>query len=320
MLKPPRSVGAAMLIAVLAVGTQTSGSALAAGGGGRWSAPQKVTANGVLFYVSCPTSTFCVSPSLQGPVYVYSSGRWSAEQPKGRLAAVSCGSASSCVALELSGKAVVLDGRHWSDPVGVFPGYARTGCQHLRANVGHGLAPRGRMADAETEPTGVVVSYDAGHWSKPINVLPPSTGAFMSCPAIGRCMMLSATGRVAFYNSGGWTERLPINAGSFHPTVLTCGTPTFCVVGSNSSQTVFTYDGKGWPRTQLSDSFVAGPSCTGLLFCLAVGTMGDYFTYKVHWSDEGQLEHHQQCRRTSWLVVLFATLVHARRCPVPADS
>ena len=38
---------------------------------------------------------------------------------------------------------------------------------------------------------------------------------------------------------------------------------------------------------------MAGPSCTGSLFCLAVGTMGDYFTYKVHWSDEGQLEHHQ---------------------------
>ena len=155
-------------------------------------APQKVTANGVLFYVSCPTSTFCVSPSLQGPVYVYSSGRWSAEQPRG--VSRPC-PAALCLhgALELSGKAVVLDGRHWSDPVGVFPGNHALAAKSPRQTWGTVSCPVAGWCML-TEPTGVVVSYDAGHWSKPINCLPPSTGAFMSCPAIGRCMMSSATG------------------------------------------------------------------------------------------------------------------------------
>jgi hypothetical protein len=213
--------------------------------------------------VSCPTARFCVAVDDQGNALRFVNGVWSKPQSlqASALTGVSCTAPDFCVAVGVNDDAYVLRGAAWSPapPIGHegAGGADSSGTSGLSAVscVGTTFCMAGDVA-------GRVWTFDGRRWTRPRRIEP--RGAYL-------------------------TDR---QAGTAGISGLSCATPTFCVAVTVGGRALI-FDGKSWSTPSalepaqsvssdryLSHSALAGVSCPGPGFCVAVDPTGNVVTLR----------------------------------------
>ena len=153
--------------------------------GTSWSSPTDLDDSGTLSSVSCVSTAFCVASAIDGNVWRYQSGTWSAaHRVADQLDGVSCASVSFCVAV-LDGLAYNFNGSTWTATTSAAQGYK---FEHVScASASFCLA---------ADPNGNAQTWNGTAWSGLIALDPGHPIASESCPTASFCALLDFDGAV----------------------------------------------------------------------------------------------------------------------------
>ena len=286
--------------------------------GTSWSAPVRIESgpyldDGYDIHLSCVSSSFCLAVDTNGNAFAWDGTSWSPAAAVGLDAVtVSCASPTFCMATA-GGQATVFSGSSWSAPV-----YVSTADQIESVS-----CPSDTFCLA-VSAVGIAYTYTSAGWDTGTSFDVPFPGVQVSCASPTLCAAVDANGHALIYN-GTWSPLTTLNAsqpmnsvscplgssfcmalsdGSYYtydgttwsaatpldpgkPSVLSCASPTYCMVTDGS--TVFVLTGISWASSPAPNAPVHGftysISCPTPSFCLAVDWSGAYLTYNgTTWS------------------------------------
>lgn len=189
---------------------------------------------------------------------------------------MSCAPGTTFCAATLSGTGAAVNnfsgvlmfyGSGWSAPMPLGSGLGPISC------------PTSNFC-AAIDNEGNAFTYSGGNWSGPISVLSVSSSNYVdgvSCPTATFCVATTigypGYSEADYFNGTSWSG--PQSTGVYGIQSPSCGTPTFCMAGSQGGVAV--YDGTSW-TVQPSSISGQGLSCVSAVFCMGQTTSG-YATY-----------------------------------------
>ncbi len=280
--------------------------------GTKWSAPVRIETgpyldDGYDIHLSCVSASFCLAVDTSGNAFTYDGTSWSPAESIGLDAAtVSCASPTFCMAAA-EGQATVFNGSSWSTPVTVS----------AADQIVSVSCPSDSFCMA-VSAVGIAYTYTSGGWDTGTSFDTPLEGVQVSCASPTLCAAVDASGNALLYNGGSWSAPahlssesmdsvscppgtsfcMALSDGSYYttsgttwsgatsfdpgkPSVLSCGSATYCMITAGS--TVFVLN-----NTSVTSSPVPGGplhgftysiSCPTASFCIAVDWSGAYLTY-----------------------------------------
>ncbi|MCW2494460.1 hypothetical protein [Jatrophihabitans sp.] len=231
--------------------------------------PQVVSATR-LSAVSCPTDQFCAAVDDGGYATNWNGTAWSAPlavDPGAALSLVSCGSPTSCMAATTTGVLLAFDGVGWSTSL-------TTGARVT------GLSCPTSSFCVAGDGSGRVRIFNGMTWAPAVNIAGSTAIQAVSCASAAACT--ATTNRAAIqYNGTSWASPVAVPLGSSTLlTLLSCGSPTFCVAGviGDSVRESEVWTGTTWEESPFAFGLEqpTGLSCSDADDCIVSNYDGVY--------------------------------------------
>lgn len=306
----PRVISALLVLtATTALMCAAPPAALATG----WSGPVSVSRTQTPNAVSCPISGFCMVTDVEGDVMTDVNGVWSGTNLGQPLTGVSCITPLLCVAVNQNGGELTYTGNFWQQrplgglalgAVGCAPDggsgvWCLTGSSESNlftydgrnwsgpVGAGYGDAPITSISCTEGQfcvavDTAGDAMYTAGSsfWTVATFYQPLVS---VSCASGYFCEAVDSSGTVYTFDGYQWSDTAHLAAPL---TAISCaGDQTPVCVAVDSDGDVFTQtDGGDWAEQSglpTANGGFVGVSCASALFCVAIDTAGNAFTYTL---------------------------------------
>ena len=121
----------------------------------------------------------------------------------------------------MAGNASHFDGKAWSGPVTLEPAKVVSLDRYLDLSALAAVSCTGSGFCAAVDPSGDVLSFDAGTWSAPVSVDPQAASAgngtgltAISCPTASFCVAVDGRGSARTDHDGTWSGAVSIEASS----------------------------------------------------------------------------------------------------------
>jgi hypothetical protein len=234
--------------------------------GSTWTAPAIVDPHAILRLVSCASASFCVAVgstrSDAGLLYTYDGAAWTEVTGLPLIDSISCPTTTFCTGIGANGEIIRYDGLHWTSTA-----------SGLNNFVGPLTCPTAHFCSTDN------YRWDGQQWSAaPADEHPPA-GHPIACSSSTFCAVPDHS-YIYVYDGTQWTLTAK---GFWDGTAISCPSPSFCAVSSDSSGSIWPLDDQAQGAEVAIDPAaprgLQGLSCPTLALCVAV----DY-TNAVQWS------------------------------------
>lgn len=226
---------------------------------------------GIVFDISCVTTSFCAAVSRLGESSFFNGTSWSApSQPDAGhlLRTVSCSSKVFCIAADDDGRWLKFDGANWGTPQSLGTGPINS------VSCPTSTFCLAVLNSGDPNYTAQTAIFNGTTWTTPVTAAVPDASR-ASCTSPIFCHLVG--GSVSkIYNGASWSAPL---TPPFNLNQISCATPNYCVATkspSYHSTNVSTFDGTSWSAPVDIDGgapSIGDIACPTANFCVTTATL-----------------------------------------------